>query len=227
MTRTSVYGQLLRLARFLPMGWRLPFLSLAYPEPEMRHLGRIEPRRGVAIDAGANIGLYSHALRRHYRRVIAFEPNRVVSRPLEAWSRGRVELHQAALSSTSGEFAFFIPDGAAGWASLHREHMPPGANVKEIRVPAMTLDSLELEDVCLLKIDVEGHEYEVLKGADATLKRCRPTVIMETRDQRAAELLGRLGYSGTDLRELIGIRGAKEIAIFTHGRRGEGSSLTA
>ncbi len=42
-----------------------------------------------------------------------------------------------------------------------------------------TLDSFELKDVDFIKIDTEGYELYVVKGAEETIKRCKPTMIVE------------------------------------------------
>jgi hypothetical protein len=64
------------------------------------------------------------------------------------------------------------------------------------------LDDYRLEDLDLLKVDVEGYERRVLQGAHDTLRRCRPVVIVEQKDFAsrygedrfaAAELLKSLG----------------------------------
>jgi hypothetical protein len=65
-------------------------------------------------------------------------------------------------------------------------------------VPVNTLDSFAYENVGFIKIDVEGYEYEVLQGAQATISRCRPIMYIE--DDRAEKsralrkLIDLLGY---------------------------------
>lgn len=54
------------------------------------------------------------------------------------------------------------------------------------KVPIRTLDSYELEDVGLIKIDVEGMEPEVLRGAIDTIHRCHPRIFAEAIDESAA-----------------------------------------
>src|SRR5262249_3290635 len=53
----------------------------------------------------------------------------------------------------------------------------------KVRVEARTLDSYAFEDVCCIKIDVEGHELAVVAGAAETLKRCRPTLVVEIEER--------------------------------------------
>jgi hypothetical protein len=70
-------------------------------------------------------------------------------------------------------------------------------------VEVATLDSLDLLGVALIKIDVEGHEWQVLRGALATVSRELPNLIVEIEEHRApgnlerfAETLTGLGYAG-------------------------------
>lgn len=67
-----------------------------------------------------------------------------------------------------------------------------------VTVPVATLDSFAIENVGLIKIDVEGFEEEVLKGGIETINRCRPVLYIEDdRPQKSASLrqfLKELGY---------------------------------
>jgi len=68
----------------------------------------------------------------------------------------------------------------------------------EINVPVMMLDALFLKDVKIIKIDVEGAEYSVLKGAEETIKREKPHLFVEIFDhtfEQTSEYICGLGYS--------------------------------
>ena len=54
--------------------------------------------------------------------------------------------------------------------------------VKKV-VEVRTLDSFEFSDVSMIKIDVEGHEEAVVAGAAETIRRCRPSLIIESEDR--------------------------------------------
>ena len=58
------------------------------------------------------------------------------------------------------------------------------------QVPAVTLDSLRLNALGFLKIDVEGHEPAVLDGGAETLRRCRPTIMIEHEVSHAGDAFG-------------------------------------
>jgi FkbM family methyltransferase len=167
---------------------------------------------GTAIDVGANLGEWTVPLARAVGRsgqVLACEPAPRAAKALEA-TLGANALRQAevircALGDHDGSAEFSVPvitsaradSGTAriGGASLGREAM---------NVPLSSLDSLaakrRLDRVDLIKIDVEGHERQVLDGADATLGKCRPALVIETGhesegDRRAIhDRLRGLGY---------------------------------
>jgi hypothetical protein len=56
-----------------------------------------------------------------------------------------------------------------------------------LRVPVRALDDFELQDVGFIKIDVEGYELATLRGADATIRRCRPNLLIEIDPQLLSE----------------------------------------
>ena len=136
----------------------------------------------VAIDVGANRGIYSHALSRIARCVEAFEPNPAIA----GFARGklgrRVRLHEVALSDHAGTAEFWLPRAADG-VQLHLLdglsdfHHTPAADHIEVRTA--TLDSFDFRDVGFIKIDVEGSELEVIAGGRQTIERERPNLVVE------------------------------------------------
>jgi FkbM family methyltransferase len=167
--------------------------AVAEGEPELRLLPDLLGSRGCLIDIGANDGPYSVVALACRRPVIAFEPIPDVAQRLRASLRGRAVVHEVAVSDRTGEAQFFIPESGdtlittrgALDAETHREY-----SQREIKVPVMTLDSFDLRDVATIKIDVEGHEAQVLTGAIETLKREHPTLLVEIEDQRTPGAMG-------------------------------------
>lgn len=105
------------------------------------------------------------------------------------------QVHACAVSDAEGEVSFFINLAASGYSSLLRPN-DSGASTKEITVPRKRLDRLvPSEDVDALKIDVEGAELNVLRGAEQLLTRCRPTVMFESAPPRGSGM----GWSKRDL----------------------------
>ena len=152
-------------------------------EPELAVLPKLVPRGGTAIDAGANLGVYAYALADISDRVIAFEPNPDYAFFARFMLRGRAEVHELALSDASGRGTFYVPLSDVGRVlhlagSLKRTHSQ-FRNMKTYDVEVRALDDCGLTDVRFIKADVEGSEREVLDGARATIKRDRPTMLLE------------------------------------------------
>ena len=136
------------------------------------------------MDVGANVGAYSLRAASIGMKVYAFEPNpenvKVLKRNTEI-NRLSIELLECALGSSEGN-AKLSPNGALSRVSAD------GAVPVQVR----TLDSFDLPTVDLLKVDVEGYELEVLKGAAETLERSHPDIIIEVHDWLSAEDLATL-----------------------------------
>jgi FkbM family methyltransferase len=170
-------------------------------EPELAMLERLVPSGcRTAIDAGANAGLYTIRLARLCQAVYAFEINPAVTGHLQRARLPNVTIMQFGLSSAARRVTLYIPllDGKMpleGWASLNPGNCPDTSIHREISGYVRTLDSCGITDIDFMKIDVEGHEIELLKGARATLLRCRPRILAEAKDlQPVADWLAPLGY---------------------------------
>jgi FkbM family methyltransferase len=134
-------------------------------------LSRCTQRR-VAADVGAHVGFWSYYLAFAFGRVHAFEPANLMCHCFELNVRAKnVQLHRVALGAHQGRVASeLVPDNTG--ASFVRESGEGGVTLK-------TLDDYALDELDLLKVDVEGYERFVLEGARETLLRCRPVVIIE------------------------------------------------
>ena len=141
----------------------------------------------TAVDVGANKGAYLYWMRRAVGaggKVFAFEPQA----RLAAYLRGvvsemnwtNVSIRGVALSDASGTRALHIPGtGDSPGASLEDAVRTAGTYRDEV-CETDTLDrQLVDEKVALIKIDVEGHELAVFRGAERTLSESRPTLLFE------------------------------------------------
>jgi FkbM family methyltransferase len=180
--------------RFLPT----PLVNLLRYEPllrkemragegELRLVPRTFDRRKAAVDVGANVGMVTYLLRRHARVVYAVEPNPALAADLRRAFRGRrVEVLPYALSDESGTAELLIPS-ADGRELTGRSSLEPDANgdlaVRRVTVAKRTLDDLALSDVGFVKIDVEGHELAVLRGARGLLTGQRPSLMIEAEEK--------------------------------------------
>lgn len=160
-----------------------------------RLVERLVPPGAVTCDVGANIGLVTLALAKQVGatgRVFAFEPNPHVAALLEetlaASSLTNVSLARYGLGARPGTMVLSVPPINAGAASVVRRTEGASALAVEIRTLDASLRGSGA-DVQFIKIDVEGFEAEVLKGATQTLRRCRPLVLFEenTRDVAGPE----------------------------------------
>lgn len=130
------------------------------------------------LDIGAHIGSVTAETLRHCptARVICFEaiPEKA------AWLRSKfpsVEVHEVALFEEEGEVSFFVDPRYSGYSSLAAGR----DKVVEIRVLGRRLDSVvKRDDVDVIKLDVEGAELGVLRGATDLVDRCRPIIMYES-----------------------------------------------
>lgn len=140
----------------------------------------------VVVDVGANIGQFALAAVAHLQptRIYSFEPSSAAFRRLSEEAQRQplldvVEPHSYALSDVSGEAVLYTSDPGATIASLHDLRRPPEGFKPECSetVSTRTLDDFCAEngivEIGYLKIDVEGHELNVLKGAHRMLKERR------------------------------------------------------
>jgi len=143
----------------------------------------------VVVDCGANKGSYIFSLSRAvgpHGKVIAFEPQPTLYSYLmdevQKCKLSNVVVEKMALSDTIGSADIYVPGG----------EVSPGASLEKIiaqrgefcsyRVPVTTLDSYfetEQPKISAIKIDVEGHELAVLKGAVRIIGSDRPALVVE------------------------------------------------
>ncbi len=139
----------------------------------------------IVVDVGANIGCFVIPVSKHLNKggkIIAFEPSffvcDILKENIKRNSIDNAELVNSAVSNTSGTISFFeAPDTIFGMGGL----AGMGAISKEVKVPCVTLDdyfSSENKNISILKIDVEGFEVLVLKGAEKLLINNRIKMII-------------------------------------------------
>lgn len=160
----------------------------------------------IAVDVGGNLGLYVHHFQKLCKSVVVFEPIPALQAHLKRQYRD-IRVEGVALSDAPGQTQLRMPAGNYSWATIaatnHLELADRGAGLTSIDVPVRTLDSYDLGNVGILKVDVEGHEEQVLRGAIQLLERERPNIIVEVEERhnpgsvkRVTELLSGLGYDG-------------------------------
>lgn len=154
-------------------------------EPHVRQIIDASLNEGsVYIDVGANIGLHSlYAAQKvgEGGKVLSFEPNKKLYKLLKANMEtngflNRTELYNSAVSDHNGTEKFYIYDEHASMSGFMKEHSDFEADcfVQDTRV-------IKLDDVCdqkvdLIKIDVEGFEYDVLNGARKLIEKNKDNI---------------------------------------------------
>lgn len=158
-------------------------------EREIRILKGLIRRGSSSVDVGAASGLYSYHLSRHSDRVFAFEPNPEWIGWLFRAVPRNVSVFNVALSNNTGTAVLSIPppslESLKGDLTLRCreaasiEKQFEGVPCDRISVATQRLDECGLQNIGFIKIDVEGHEMAVLEGAEETLQRCRPIILVE------------------------------------------------
>lgn len=196
-TSAKVIGVVPEPLRFRALAWQY---RLA--EPELARLDDFAPRGGTAVDVGAWWGPWTYWLARRASEVAVIEPIPALARFLARQAPGNATVHNLALSDAAGEAQLWVPVGGAGSEGRSSLRAPSGVDSVPINVRTVRLDDLGLRDLRFAKIDVEGHEQAVLRGAEQTIARDRPTLLIEIEQQPDrsvhevfADLAG-LGYAG-------------------------------
>lgn len=175
-----------------------------YAPEEWAILDQVTKPRMTVVEIGANIGTHTIPLARKCAPgpLFAFEPQQRVFQVLCA---------NLALNNIGNVLAY--PDAcgeAEGWAVMPQldydavwnfggVSLQP-ADRPGVKVRVIALDSFDLPTLGLLKIDVEGFEPMVLRGARQTIARCRPVIYIENdRPEQQGEVIGLLAEMGYTL----------------------------
>lgn len=155
-------------------------------EIELRLLPLLCDRSLVSVDAGAHHGIYTLGTRLFSRRVVAVEPQYHLARALRQSMPTDTTLVEGALSSKPGNAMLRIP--LHEWDS--RSHLDIGGEDDSLsrsqRVSLFRMDDIVQESVGFVKIDVEGHEREVLEGATRILASDKPVFLIEIEERHKA-----------------------------------------
>jgi FkbM family methyltransferase len=164
-------------------------------------------KQQTAIDIGANQGIYTYCMAKHARKVISFEPNFRLRPALNRIAGSNVVVQMEALSDARRTVKMRLDPTNNGLSTIEPRNHFLAANQAVTpltdEVITDTLDSFQLSDISVIKIDVEGHEEAVLSGARKTIYRNKPVLIVESENQhnrgapdRVNEFLTELGYKG-------------------------------
>jgi len=182
------YPKLLHLLRVLK------HVHLNPMEKEIKIVKQFLNVNEVSIDVGANIGIYSEVLSQNSKMVISFEPNPYLAVYLNQIKKSTWIVENISLSSVEGISTLKIPIirdiEKHGKATISKNNIFQSEIIDKINkheVEMISLDEylikkrsmLQIQAISFIKIDVEGHELEVLKGALKTIKKFRPILMVE------------------------------------------------
>lgn len=172
----------------------------------------------TAVDIGANVGIFSKDFSKRFARVYAIEPLPENIECLKVNLPDSVEIVQAAAGEKAGKFQMYRSRKTLGNALIYDHEdvevpeIPKFDPNRLIEIDMMPLDDLDLQDVGLIKLDIQGSEVIALKGAQETIKRSKSVVLIEEKPlgnekgstahiDEAADLLKSLGM---EPREKVG-----------------------
>lgn len=153
-----------------------------FSDPEVDVMAKTVKPGDTVIDVGANVGALTVAMAKLVGpngRVIAFEPQPETAALLErnAAQNGLdcVEIHRCAAGAKRREIIAMPNLAEVG----HKNYGGVALGKGERSATTETIDDLKLYHVSFIKVDVEGMERQVIKGARETIKRCRPFLYVE------------------------------------------------
>jgi FkbM family methyltransferase len=194
-------------ARFVIRGLKARFRD---ERAELKAIRRHVAATDIVCDIGANKGAFTFWLARWCRdgRVVAFEPQAEIARRLasdcNSLKLSNVTVEPIGVYATSGTQLLSVPRGHSPGASIGPAVAATGEAVP-VRVVALDDYFKEGEKISLLKIDVEGAELHVFKGAERILKTSCPLLVFECENRHLGEgcvedvisYLISLGYQGS------------------------------
>jgi FkbM family methyltransferase len=145
-----------------------------YQEPVRKLSIEMTKSRGLAVDIGANVGLWSRDMCAGFAQVIAFEPVAEFRDCLiKNVPASNLEIMACALGAEDTMVNMIITAENTGHTHVDTQSLGSGA------IPMHRLDNLNLPKIDYIKIDCEGYENTILQGAKETILRDRPIMVVE------------------------------------------------
>jgi FkbM family methyltransferase len=146
------------------------------------------------IDIGANIGLWGRDFCARFERVSMFEPDATNRHCLQenCAQHNNYTIYPYGLYSTAQQSILYGGDHTCGNKSVIREAIMELSDDKsnwitETQCELRVLDEFAFEEVDFMKLDTQGSELEILKGAVDTIARCSPTICVEITEKNATQ----------------------------------------
>lgn len=180
--------------------WELSFVKNTESHIYEKMLSEMD-EEDIFFDIGANLGFYSCLLSEKASKVYSFEPNpaaiKLLRENLEKNSVENAEIIEAALSNENASKGFknLFSDSVVGWGTVTDGEEGKGDIKARKAETLLENDRIELPDI--MKIDVEGHEREVLKGMGKVIEEGSPVIYVESHDNhgKTEKILEEYGYT--------------------------------
>jgi FkbM family methyltransferase len=182
----------------------IPEQARSSPEwPMVRFLRDLLGHGRIFVDVGAYLGGYTIGLAPEFERVLAFEPARLSFR----WLKRNVALnnyehvacHNVALGNAADARPLHVLSGDGYLNTLIPPVDSSAPALESYAVPVQPLDSYNLCEVDLIKIDAPGFEKAVLSGAQETIRQTRPVILIDVQENEARSalqaMLSEMAYS--------------------------------
>jgi len=165
-----------------------------YQEPVRNKSLRYVKKKGVALDIGANIGLWSRDFAEHFEQVIAFEPVAEFRDCLiKNVPTNNIDIRPCALGAVDTTINMIVTEGNTGHSHVDSSTVGTGS------IDMWRLDSLEFDCVDYIKIDCEGYELTILEGAEQTIKYHKPVIVVEQKLHKDTGITEDTQYGAVDL----------------------------
>lgn len=180
----------------------------AYPEEEIRFLKYLCDPNKISIDVGAYDGLYTARMYFYSLECYAFEPRKLAIEKLRflfGKLSKKVKIEDVALSDHIGKTELKIFINETGRSTIEKDNkIENDGAIQKIEIEIKKLDDYNFNHkVGFIKIDVEGHEFSVLKGSINLLLKDCPNLLIEIEERHKSnsvfmvkDLLESLGYKG-------------------------------
>jgi len=145
-----------------------------YQEPVRRASINFCKQHDVALDIGANVGLWTRDLCQFFQQVHAIEPvadfRECLRKNVPA---SNLQVYDCALGAENSMIDMIITADNTG-----HSHVDPNT-VGQGTIQMKTLDSMDLPPTDYIKIDCEGYEHNIILGGENYIKACRPVIVVE------------------------------------------------
>ena len=192
-------------------------------EPEIKLIEEFVVSGTDSLDIGAYQGIYSYVISKYAKTVHTFEPNPVIFSFLNRNIYkiiNNIKLYNFGLSNKDGKTILRIPIRnklakeenyeeffEMGRATIHNKNVFDEFRTFEVNVKK--LDNLQFENpISFIKIDVEGHETEVIEGGIKTINKNKPILLVEIEERHSKrkvidviKFINSLGYKSYYLNE--------------------------